>query len=97
MNSIILGAVCVILLILLGVLVWFIRELMEPLRFFQQNTGNIQILMDEYLQHLEGVYSMDVFYGDETLKSLIEHTRLLSEEVGKYKELFIFEPGEEEE
>ena len=90
-----------ILCILLGstsiMLIWYIRELMRPLRFFHSNVESIRILLDEYMEHLDRVYSMDVFYGDETLKSLIEHTKFLSKETQKYKELFIFEENDTNE
>tara|TARA_Y100000592_G_scaffold30463_1_gene48493 strand:+ start:4136 stop:4444 length:309 start_codon:yes stop_codon:yes gene_type:complete len=88
---------CCFFAILSGVLAWYIRELMKPLRFFHTNVDSIKLLLDEYLSHLERVYSMDVFYGDETLRSLIEHTKFLSAETQKYKELFMFEENETNE
>jgi hypothetical protein len=91
MTSVGLWIIIAILTILCATLLWYIRELMRPLRFFYTNADSISLMLEEYLEHLQRVYSMDVFYGDETLKSLIEHTKYLSGETEKYKGLFMFE------
>ena len=34
-------------------------------------------MIGNYRQHLKGVYSLEMFYGDETLQNLLDHTKSL--------------------
>jgi|TARA_R110000824_G_scaffold113357_1_gene263059 hypothetical protein len=53
-------------------------------------------VMEEYQTHLEKVYGLETFYGDTTLRELLEHTNDLSVFVRDIKENFDFEKEEEE-
>jgi len=53
-------------------------------------------VMEEYQLHLEKVYGLETFYGDATLRGLLEHTNDLSVFVREIKENFDFEKEEEE-
>ena len=71
---------CLALLISLLVnaaLVWFSKEQSRQLSYVSQNVGDLVELISNYSQHLSKVYSLDMFYGDETLKLLMEHTNAL--------------------
>ena len=50
------------------------------------NLGDLVEILNNYGEHLKRVYSLDSFYGDETLKYLMEHTNavrsLLEEQYG---------------
>ena len=54
-------------------------------------------VMEEYQSHLERVYGLETFYGDSTLRGLLEHTNDLSVFVSEIKENFDFEEEKEEE
>ena len=79
-------------------LVWFSKEQSMRLSYVSQNLGDLVELLSNYQGHLKKVYSLEMFYGDETLGFLMEHTNsivaLLQEE---YSEVtFITEPLEVE-
>jgi len=40
-------------------------------------------MLVDYNSHLKKVYSLEMFYGDETLSYLLEHTRALSTMIEK--------------
>jgi hypothetical protein len=67
-------------------LLWFTREQSQRLSYVSQNLGDLVELLVSYKNHLKKVYSLETFYGDETLQYLLEHTRalvaLLDEEYG---------------
>ena len=67
-------------------LVWFSREQSQRLSYVSQNLGDLVEIVSNYKEHLRKVYSLEMFYGDETLKFLMEHTNavvtVLSEEYG---------------
>ena len=56
---------------------WFSREQSLRLSYVSQNVGDLLELLESYRMHLKRVYEMDMFYGDETLQHLMEHTSAL--------------------
>ena len=41
-----------------------------------------------YHRHVEQVYQLETFYGDETLHALLEHSKAVSERVEDFTTLF---------
>ena len=60
-----------------GVLIWFSREQSRQLSYISQNIGDLIEILSSYKEHLSKVYSLEMFYGDETLKGLMDHTNAL--------------------
>lgn len=87
-------------LIFNGVMFWYLRKLTERLSFIYQNIGDVSDIIANYRVHLKSVYSMEMFYGDETLQYLMDHTRSISTLLEDFEdqEFFLeeFEPMEEE-
>ena len=44
--------------------------------------------LDVYHKHVEQVYNLQTFYGDETLKALLSHSKAVSERVKDFTTLF---------
>ena len=67
-------------------LIWFSKEQSQSLSYVSQNLGDLIELIADYREHLRKVYSMEMFYQDETLKTLMAHTNalvaLIQEEYG---------------
>ena len=57
---------------------WYLRQLTQRLSFIYQNIGDVSDIVANYRVHLKSVYSMEMFYGDETLQYLMDHTRSVS-------------------
>jgi hypothetical protein len=53
-----------------------------------EEASQIFTLLDAYREHLESVFSLPTFYGDETLKSLLDHTRELYKFFSLYEEIY---------
>lgn len=101
MNStVILITVLVGSLIFNGVMFWYLRKLTQRLTFIYQNIGEVSEIITNYRVHLKSVYSMEMFYGDETLQYLMDHTRSISTLLEDFEdqEFFLeeFESVEEE-
>ena len=60
-------------------LIWFIKEQSRRLSYVSQNLGDLVELISDYGEHLKKVYSMEMFYGDQTLEFLMSHTRTMVE------------------
>ena len=79
------------------VLLWYNRQAVEKLVFISDNIGDIMGLVQEYHEHLESLYEMEMFYGDETLQHLIEHTRSLYDLLEDFEDVYsIAIPPEED-
>ena len=61
-----------------GVLIWFSREQSRQLSTVADNSEDLLEMIVGFKQHLKAVYSLDSFYGDETLKALMDHAGSLS-------------------
>ena len=59
---------------------------------------NMQTLQDMFLQfrsHAEVIYESEVFYGDESLKAFVDHSRMITEELENYGDLLALIEEEE--
>ena len=58
----------------------------KDLTVVSDNVGDLVEIVENYRNHLKKVYELDSFYGDETLKFLMDHTNairaLLEEQYG---------------
>lgn len=77
-STVILITVLVGLLIFNGVMFWYLRQLTQRLTFIYNNIGDVSEIISNYRAHLKSVYQMEMFYGDETLQYLMDHTRSIS-------------------
>ena len=98
-STVILITVLVGSLIFNGVMFWYLRQLTQRLTFIYDNIGDVSDIIANYRAHLKSVYSMEMFYGDETLKYLVDHTRSVSNLLEDFEdqEFFLEEFESEEE
>ena len=98
-SIVILSIILTVSLIFNGLMYWYSRQLTQKLSFIYDNIGDVSELITNYRVHLKSVYSMEMFYGDETLKFLLDHTRSISVLLEDYEdpEFFVEEFMEEDE
>ena len=59
------------------VLYWLAREQSSRLSTIADNSSDLIELISSFREHVKAVYSLDSFYGDETLQGLLDHARAL--------------------
>ena len=57
---------------------WLLREQSSRLSIVANNSSDLIELISSFRNHVKAVYSLDSFYGDETLGGLLEHSRALN-------------------
>ena len=62
-------------------LILYARWLIKILQVKEEEATNISEIVAEYVAHVKSVHEMEMFYGDSTLNSLIEHGTSLVEKV----------------
>ena len=77
-STVILITVLVGSLIFNGVMFWYLKQLTQRLTFIYDNIRDVSDIIANYRVHLKSVYSMEMFYGDETLQFLMNHTKSIS-------------------
>jgi len=92
--------ILVLLMILLAIsttlLGWFCYKLVFRLNFVSNNLTELYERLDEFDQHINFIYELEMYYGDETLKNLIRHSRDFRNYMKKYKEVMELLEGEQE-
>ena len=66
---------------------WFCYKLVFRLNFVSNNLIELYGRLSEFDQHIKFIYELEMYYGDETLKNLIRHSRDLRNYMTKYKEV----------
>ena len=62
-----------------------------------ETASEIFTMLDAYRSHLNSVYDMPLFYGDETLQGLLEHTNQLAAYIKQYEGVYSFTQPDLEE
>ena len=62
-----------------GVMIWYVRKLLTKMTLLTELQKETIGEIEEFSEHLNVVYQMETFYGDETLRALLEHTGNLSD------------------
>ena len=62
------------MLINLGLL-WYIRRTLQQMEDLEEDVTDVVEKIEAFLEHIESLYQLEMYYGDENLKSLIDHSR----------------------
>lgn len=60
---------------------YYVRWLIKSLEVVNEDISLLNVLIVGFRQHLEGIYELETFYGDDTLKALLQHSRDLTEQL----------------
>lgn len=69
-------------------LVWYMRKILTKLLYVSESMGDFLMTIDSYAEHLDSVYNLEMFYGDETLEHLMKHTESVIDEVEKFSDIY---------
>ena len=95
MNSLQIGLIIGFVLSLsLNVLFfWYLRKTTGRLLFISENLNDLISIIGVYRKHLKALYEMEMFYGDEILQNLIDHTNSLYDMLEDYEDVvYLTEP-----
>ena len=53
--------------------VLYARWLIQIIRLKEDDANDLADIVAQYVGHVKSVHDMEMFYGDQTLKSLIQH------------------------
>lgn len=66
---------------------WYCYKLANKLLYLSDNMEELYVRLDEFDQHINFIYELELYYGDETLKNLIRHSRDLRNYMKNYRDV----------
>jgi hypothetical protein len=89
--------VFLILSLMLNILlVWFSRGLASRLMLVSENMSSLLDHLVEYGSNIKSISEMELYYGDETMQGLIEHTQMVLEILSDFEEIYALTDEDEE-
>ena len=69
-------------------LIWYIRKMLTKLLYVSDSIGSLLVSAKDFSDHLEGLHAMEMYYGDETLGSLIKHSKQVIEDIREFEDIY---------
>ena len=74
-------------IILNGLLVWYAIKVLQKLSYVYDNINVLQSMNSSFLEHLESIYEMEMYYGEPTLSELIQHSKFVFTQYENFNEI----------
>ena len=58
-------------------LIWYIRQFLKKNMELEDDVNDLMNKIDIFSEHIESIHSLEMYYGDENLKNLIDDSRVL--------------------
>jgi|19_taG_2_1085344.scaffolds.fasta_scaffold119227_1 hypothetical protein len=89
MNTLfVVSTICTISILLNILSFWYIKAILKKLLYVSDNIGDLQERLGNYAEHIESMYQMETFYGDETLQNLISHSKEIVDMIRDYEDIY---------
>ena len=95
--EIILLAVSTLSILINVVLFTYTRGVLSRLLFLSEELGDLQDMTDGFAKHLQSVYELETFYGDQTLQALLGHAVSFNEQLETFEWIYTLTAEEQEE
>ena len=77
-------------------LFFYARAILARLLFVSDELGDLQDMIDGFAKHLQSVYELETFYGDQTLQGLLEHAASFNEQLETFEWIYNITTEEKE-
>ncbi len=67
---------------------WYIRKMLGKLLYISDSIGTLLVSSKNFSGHLEGLHSMEMYYGDQTLSALIDHSKQVIEDIKEFEDIY---------
>jgi hypothetical protein len=75
---------------------WYTRNILAKLLFVSENISDLMEMTNRFVNHVDEIHKMEMFYGDETLGHLIEHSQDLAQQFEIFEQTLMLIEGDEE-
>ena len=74
--------------------VWYVIKLLRRFLSFQDELDEFSLKLEEYHGHIDIIYNLERFYGDDTLKNLLVHSKGIADECKQFQSFLVGQEGE---
>lgn len=78
-------------------LVLYTRGAIVRLLSVSEELGDLQEMINSFARHITSIYQMEMFYGDETIQSLMDHAISFNEQLETFEHIYSLTAAEEQE
>ena len=80
---------CLFISIVLNVgLIVYARAAIVRLLSVSEELGDLQNMINSFTRHLDDIYSLEMFYGDDVIQSLLEHATSFNEQMETFEYIY---------
>ena len=94
---IVLIALLTICLVIIGFAMWYSIRLSKTLMYFSENMNDLLDSLVEYSNHVQSVYGLESYYGDQVLHNLLKHSQNIVEQIEMFDGILHLAEETEEE
>jgi len=69
-------------------LIWYIKVLISNINNINEDVEKLFDTFEDFSTHVEKIHGLEIFYGDETIQSLIEHSRDVLDEINIHRQKY---------
>ena len=62
--------------------------MLQKLLYVSESIGSLLVSSKSFSDHLGGLHAMEMYYGDETLGSLIKHSKQVIEDIKEFEGIY---------
>ena len=66
----------------------YARAAIARLLSVSEELGDLQQMVDGFTTHLDAIYNLEMFYGDQTLEHLLNHARSFREQMETFEHIY---------
>ena len=66
----------------------YARAAIARLLSVSEELGDLQQMVDGFTAHLDAIYNLEMFYGDQTLEHLLNHARSFREQMETFEHIY---------
>jgi hypothetical protein len=94
LEIILAALLCVSFVLNVGVFI-YARAAISRLLSVSEELGDLQQMISTFASHVNSVYELESFYGDQTLKHLLEHAISFNEQLDTFEYIYSLTAQEE--
>ena len=76
---------------------WYSIRLSKTLMYFSENMNDLLDSLVEYSNHVQSVYGLESYYGDQVLHNLLKHSQNIVEQIEMFDDILQLAEETEEE
>lgn len=66
----------------------YARKAVSILLSSSEELGDLQLMINSFTNHITGLYEMEMYYGDETLRGLMEHANSFADQMENFEHIY---------